>query len=1014
MRLLTLCLIMLTGSSFTATPIQAQENYWQQFVHYEMDVTLDPASKMLTGSSSILYRNNSPDTLFKFYMHLYPNAYKDPNSIYARDARKFYQMMNTDPDNAGWLKITRFRIIPGQGEAPAADKMTSFNVDDTILEADLPHPLPPGAEMRIELNFESKVRKHSRRAGYRGSQFDFAQWYPKVCVYDENGWNNVPFHMLGEFYGEFGTFDVRITVPYDYIIAATGQVQEGDPGFELVRVDTSLGDAAWQQRYKEIRAQIIAEKEKKPARSVLFHAENVHDFAWVASPDFLYESGEWDGIPIHVLYRSYAKQRWTRVVVERGRRALAWLSEKFGRYPYPQLTITHGLLGGGMEYPMLVMNSSEREGLILHEVGHIYFYGILGNNETREAWLDEGFTSFQTRWYMENRYGTWGYDREKYLREANWLSRKRPALTSRENNRNRALFFMTSGKDEPISKWSYEFNDGMAYTVNAYTKGSIFFEMLRYVVGEEKFARICKEYFRRWKFKHVNEARFKAVCEEVSGMELDWFFDQWLHDTPTVDYALGPVKKTRLPDGSYKTEVEIRRRGDGIMPVEVVVGENDGTRIKKRWDGKDERGVVVFVTEKKPEKVMLDPDNQIMDVSLTGQGVLRLELYPELPRMFYSPADAYVLTWKPGFWYNDIDGLRSGVRFRGHYRNNRLLSLGFWYGAKSNVLDGMLSYTHKMPVRLGLNSTIRLFSLEGRQSADISVQYRSGRYLFQPPQHQLTAGVIASRLKDPAYAESEYRIDGRSVTVPSWSAGTVTRLYAAYTVNPRGFSWQSTLRLRADYANDNMLSDYSFTRLRGEAVISWPGRSGGGMFLRGFAGAFLNPNGPLPLQNMFSAFSASPQEIFENSFTLRSRGGFFPEAHLQQPGGGNLRGYYDQPGRTGKALFAVNLELRTPARLPLISKLLQPLLGSSELTLFFDTGRITDIDDNSTTLSDAGIGFFFRQRLPDAWYTMITGTGYTLRFDIPFWVSTPYENPLTGARDGKFKFRYVLSFQRAF
>ncbi len=996
---------------FTAFPALAEQEYWQQFVHYDMDIRLEPESKMLTGRSSILYRNNSPDTLFTFYMHLYPNAYKDPNSIYAQDARKFYRKMNTDPASTGWLKITRFRIIPFQAEAAADEDMTSFNVDDTILEADLPQPLPPGAEMRIELEFESRVRRHTRRAGYRGSQFDFAQWYPKVCVYDENGWNNVPFHMLGEFYGEFGTFDVRITVPYDFVVAATGTVSEGDPGFDMVRVDTSLSEAAWQQEYQHIRDKIAAAKAETPLRTVAFHAENVHDFAWVTSPDFLYESGDWEGIPIHVLYRSHVKPRWSKIVVERGKRALQWLSEKFGRYPYPQLTITHGLLGGGMEYPMLVMNSSESEGLILHEVGHIYFYGILANNETREAWLDEGFTTFQTRWYMETRYGKWGYDREKSLHNAGWLRKKRPALSSRENARNIALFFMTSGKDEPISKWSFHYNDGMAYSINAYTKGSIFFEMLRYVVGEEKFAQICKEYFRRWKFKHVNEARFKAVCEEVSGMELDWFFEQWLHGTPTIDYALGRVRKQRLSSGEYKTEVEIRRKGDGIMPVEVVLETGDGRKLKKRWHGRDERGVIVFVTEKKPGKVMLDPENQIMDVSLAGQGILRLEVYPELPRMFYNPADAYVLTWKPGFWYNDIDGLRAGMRFHGHYRNNRLLNFGLWYGARSGVVDGMLSYTHKMPVVMGMNSAFKLARLEGRLMADFNLQYRSGKYLFQPPQHHITLGIATAKLQDAAYAVAEYRISGETLSLPTWSPGTVTRFYLDYSVNPRGFSWQSTVKVRADHAREGLLSDYGFTRLRGEAVISWPGI---GVFARLFAGTFTGESTALPLQNMFSAFSATAQEIFENNFTLRSRGGFFPEAHLHSPGGGNLRGYYDQPWRLGKTIFAGNIELRKPANIPLIGALLQPLLGRSEITLFADAGHLTDQLGNSSFLSNAGLGLFFRQQLPDKWYTIITGTSYSLRLDFPFWVNTPYEDPISGAKDNQLKFRYLLSFQRAF
>jgi hypothetical protein len=177
------------------------------------------------------------------------------------------------------------------------------------------------------------VRWFQDRAGYRGNQFDFAQWYPKLCVYDEEGWHAEPLHFLGEFYGEFGTFDVTIDVPFDYIVAAAGVVAEGDPGWSLVQVDTSLSEVEWPGKRMEMKKALFEKMKDSPRRRVTFHAEQVHDFAWITSPDFMYERGEYDGIPIHVLYRSYAKPSWSKVVAERGRRALEWLSNKVGRYP---------------------------------------------------------------------------------------------------------------------------------------------------------------------------------------------------------------------------------------------------------------------------------------------------------------------------------------------------------------------------------------------------------------------------------------------------------------------------------------------------------------------------------------------------------------------------------------------------------------------------------------------------------------------------------------------------------
>lgn len=444
------CLLMTVVSIvFVVVPAQAEEEYWQQFVHYKMEVKLDTTTHTLTGSSSILYRNNSPNPLDKIYMYLYPNGFRNNETIRAKEAAKYFVRNLPRDEAAGWIDINQFRWL---SESAEATPVSAFKVDDSILEAVLPHPLKSGEEIRFELTFTSKIREFQDRAGYRGAQYDFAQWYPKLCVYDEEGWHAEPLHYVGEFYGEFGTFDITIDVPFEYIVGATGVVTDGDPGWSSVQVDTSLSAVRWVEKYAEMKKTITDQAKNTPRRRVCFHAENVHDFAWITSPDFLYEQGEYDGIPIHVLYRDYAKSKWSKVTTERGRRALEWLSTRFGRYPYPQLSITHGLLDGGMEYPMLVMNVSENEGLILHEVGHIYFFGIFGNNEQKEAWLDEGFTSFQTRWYMETRYGQRGYDYATAMKNANWLQRHRPRMTSNEGNRNYAQFYMNSGFNEPITR----------------------------------------------------------------------------------------------------------------------------------------------------------------------------------------------------------------------------------------------------------------------------------------------------------------------------------------------------------------------------------------------------------------------------------------------------------------------------------------------------------------------------------------------------------------------------------
>jgi len=976
-----------------------QEDYWQQFVHYKIDVTLDPEKHLLTGKETVLYRNNSPDTLHKIYFHLYPNAYKDENTVLMREGRKFFpfRRFTFKPEDGGYIEIRHFAIRSGKGDPTEV----AFKVEDTTLEADLPEPLPPGGEIEITMEFLEKVRKHRGRAGYRGRQYDFGQWYPKVSVYDQEGWHTEPFHAIGEFYGEFGTFDVTITVPYDYIVGATGVVVDGDPGWEAVYRDTSVAEAQWTKKYlqakKELRRK--AQRERKQ-RTVTFHAENVHDFAWSTSPNFVYERGEYDGIPIHVLYRSRAGNRWSKVVLQRAHDTLKWLSERFGRYPYPQLTIIHGLMGGGMEYPMLVMNSSESEGLILHEVGHIYFYGILANNEQKEAWLDEGFTSFQTGWFQETKYGPLGYDPEKRRQRLPRLVRRfYPLRSMRESYESYLLNYMTSGFNEPISRYAYKFRDPSSYRANAYGKGALFFDMLRYVVGDQTWRKICRAYFDRWHFKHVNEERFRKVCEDVSGMDLGWFFRQWLHDSVTVDYALGEVKKQKLPDGRYRTTVEVIRKDQGIMPVEVLLRTDRGDSLVQRWDGRDRRAQLTFVTEARPTQVVVDPNNRILDKNLLNNGFGQIEIYPECPIVpIRGSRRAYLLTYRPSLWYNEIDGLRVGMKWKGRYmdREERLY-VGLWYGTRSGELDFDLRYNPRLAPRTYLNG--HTLKLEGRRMLSLSLWTSRSRSFTLPPWHYFFAGIQYSELTDSSYTLLQQKVGKRYVDVQTWELGRVLKWWFSYRFNTRGMKWQSGLHLQVQGAPRGMGSDWNFTTGSGEFTFRYSPRPIG-LHLRLFGGSKLS-GGPIPLQDQFYAFGANPSEAFEK-FWLRSRGAFPAEVNFHLSGGGNLRGYYDHFIR-GNRLIAANAEIRLD--LPSRGMGRGPAFGQSRvsLVLFADVGKIWQLQGEQefkNKLADAGFGL--------RWQLNLFGRGHTLRVDFPLFLT----DPLPG--DKKLEFRWVVGFGESF
>ena len=391
--------------------------YVQQSVHYTIRVRLDTAGHMLTGTEQITYTNNSPDTLHTFYLHLYPNAFESKDTALMKDYLRHFNVsfINLPKKYRSYLKLHDVTI-------DGTD--VSVKVDDTIAEIALPLPLPPGASMDVSLRFEEKIPRHIGRTGYRGDQYDVAQWYPKVVVYDENGFHPDKYRR-GEFYGEFGNFDVYIDVPERYVIAATGELRDGDPGWSLNRPDSRDGKSG---RSKD-----------DSFKTVHFHAANVHDFAWNASPDFVVQDSTWNGIDIRSFYKK-GNRAWADSTLIHGVRAIEWLSERVGMYPYPQISIVQGLLRGGMEYPMLAMNGHVSETLVLHEVGHSYFYGILANNERAEAWLDEGLTTFQTGWYLTERYGEYG-NTERW----NWYQRITPQYTVAERQRRWVLPLLREG-----------------------------------------------------------------------------------------------------------------------------------------------------------------------------------------------------------------------------------------------------------------------------------------------------------------------------------------------------------------------------------------------------------------------------------------------------------------------------------------------------------------------------------------------------------------------------------------
>jgi len=954
-------LFNITGLLITmASLLFPEENYFQQFVHYTMKVKLDVREHNLTGHSNIRYTNNSPDELTDIYLHLLPNAFQE-GSVKHREYLQYNGYLGrAEPFVKGnesycsKIDVSHF-LITKENESVS----DSFNVDDTILTSHLSQPLKPGETLTIQLDWIHHIGEQVERAGRVGDQYNMAQWYPKMVVYDEKGWHPIPFHASGEFYGEFGTYDVTLDVPSNYIIGATGVVTDGDPGWSEVTVDTSKDFTEWLETFQKNKTK----PDSTLRRKATFHAEEVHDFAWITSPTFLYEYGSWNGIDVHVLFNESNGEKWTKKVVVRSQRALEWLSTHFGMYPYPQVTTTDRNKGGGMEYPMLVMNGSESEGLIVHEIGHIWFYGILGNNETDEAWLDEGFTTFQTREYMINRYGPLGFDLEtsesykpvekKYGRFTGTLDRYQWS----------AIHYQASGDDEPISRKSFMFNHRSSYRYNAYTKPSLMLTELKYVLGDSVFTNAMKIYFDRWQLKHVNEKRFINVMEEVSGKELDWFFDSWLHNTRPLDYRITQWKKSRESDGIWKVSVTIEKLGIREMPQLLEVTLKDGSSERFWWENHlwRKKDIFTFKVKKEPESVVLDPDVQTLDIDYrnNGSGRLKVEKQFQWIDSNYNPRDRYVLKWFPTLGYHDLDGFIPGMEWTRKYDRFETKHLQISYALDSQKFYWAYeSYMRPVQSYRGFSTSFHAYDFGGVDGYGLKISNRLDEKIHFFTSNAASIGFYVTYAKD-------------TTRTNLFDPGQVALIFGEYL-----FSFNPKINVKLDFATTVVpISNWAFTRLNGLITFDYQ-KDKIGIRNRSIIGHILS-DGNVPSQERYTIEGAGSGDLYAKPF-LRDESTFYGNIKLRNryhlPGDGNLRGYFGE-GLVGvESIIANSFEIfYHPAFKPV----------TLELAAFLDDGWVWgsklvagDEGFNGDYLIDAGVGVRINKT--------IFGKNFYLRIDTPF------------------------------
>jgi hypothetical protein len=583
-------------------------NYWQQRVDYRIRATLDTTTHRITGSETITYTNNAPLALQELWLQLDQNLFAAGS---LGDALIEPGSRWRGAFEGGGFQITRLEVVQqGRRYTP------NYLIDDTRMRIDLEMPLPAqGGQVQLEIDFsfiapEYGADRMGRLRVAQGTVYEIAQWYPRLYVFDDvNGWNVAPYLGQGEFYLEYGNFDVEITVPRNFIVVATGELL--NPAEVLTKEQQAR--LAQARRSAEtvyiIRPEEVGRPETRPTGegplTWHFRVENVRDFAWAASQAFIWDAASWQ----HVLLMSVYPKEGLGTPEQPGwehstrylRHSIAHYSEMWYPYPYPVAINVAGIVGG-MEYPMIVFCSVRARGQGLfgvtdHEIGHTWFPMIVGSDERRYAWQDEGLNTFINYYAHQAFYGS--ASQRSQLMEADYIARlmqdtllHQPIMTYPDRIRPQALGFV------------------------AYRKPGYGMRLLReYVLGPERFDRAFRAYIHRWAFKHPQPADFFRTIENVAGEDLDWFWRGWFYSTDLLDQAIDSV---RVAEG--QTRLYLHNRQGLVFPVVVEATYADGRKARYRFPvelwATGTRQTVEIPGE--AVQVALDPDHLLPDLDRTN------------------------------------------------------------------------------------------------------------------------------------------------------------------------------------------------------------------------------------------------------------------------------------------------------------------------------------------------------------------------------------------------------------
>ena len=595
------------GNEFRSGSGKPGPKYWQNHASYDIQASLDTATKTLTGTLQLHYTNNSPDTLHFIWMQTEQNAFKNGslNSYIFPENSRFGARGFEGGD-----VITRFdEVAAGRNGKRTALKLRD---DGTVTKVDLAEPLAPGKTATFDVAWHFLIPEHGAdRMGRDGMLYELAQWYPRVNVYDDlRGWNTEPYLGQGEFYLEYGDFTVAITVPSGYTVASTGTLQ--NPRDVLTPTEISrLAQAA--KSATPVNIITLDEMRSGAARprtsgtmTWKFAAKNVRDVAWAASPEYLWDASSWNGVLTQAYYRPSAIDPW-KDAADQTRMSIMEYSTRWYPYPWPQMSAVEGPISG-MEYPMLVMEAKSEDkydlyNVVTHEIGHNWFPMLVGSNERMHMWQDEGFNTFINTFSEARRYPEKGDQMQRAAAERGYVE-----------------MAMQHDVDVPMDI-NPDRIDPRMLGLAAYVKPSVGLQLLRQeIMGPAAFDDAFRTYIRRWAYKHPSPVDFYRTMEDVGGKRLDWFWREWFIENPHFDQAIDSVATT-MRGGAQDVTVVYGNRARGVLPIRARFTFSDGSTTNydypaEVWSTNTTHYVRTYSFPGKTlTRIELDPEHRLVDIN---------------------------------------------------------------------------------------------------------------------------------------------------------------------------------------------------------------------------------------------------------------------------------------------------------------------------------------------------------------------------------------------------------------